>query len=422
MRGLHRGRWLILLLLAPSQCFATPPHLHRTSTPTLLASAAVTTRSHSGVTQQPRAALVASSTEANDGRSPLAAWLIKYRSWLLLVCLVVHKCTTDGLTRWTRVQGSYSGATVAVMSEVVKFPLIATAIASFGGGPGEILPVFKAALTSKPFSNAWIALCYTFNNLLYFDALSAISAVAYQVISQSKTLFTAGLMYFIVGKRLIFRQVVAILMLIAGALLVQFQELAKSAASGVAVTAASSSVIWWGVGLTLFSSFISALPNVAYEKVLKTEGENQWVNNVQVTVWIMLWIQAASLLPLLGSIARHALGFGGGATSLALPTASTIAASVTALPATMRAAFDGFTLPVWGVVVLKALNGILIPATFKYADNILYAYAKPSSIVATTIVGCIIAGALPSPSMALGVTTVVASIVLYSSKPKEKAK
>jgi len=341
---------------------------------------------------------------------------------LLLVCLVVQKCSTDGLTRWTRVRGSYSGATVAVMSEVFKFPLIATAIASFGGGPREILPTFKQAFSSKPFANAWISLCYTFNNLLYFDALSAISAVLYQVLSQSKTLFTAGLMYFIVGKKLLFRQLVAIAMLICGALLVQFQELARLSAASAAASAASSSVVWWGIGLTLFSSFISALPNVAYEKVLKTEGENQWVNNIQVTVWIMLWIYLASWLPTFAALGRGLLGIGGGVaeSGLGFPTVSSLLEGFLALPATVHAAFEGFTPAVWVVVVLKALNGILIPATFKYADNILYAYAKPSSIVATTVVSCIVAGALPSPSMALGVTAVVASVMLYSSKPKPK--
>ena len=105
----------------------------------------------------------------------------------------------------------------------------------------------------------------------------------------------------------------------------------------------------------------------------------------------------------------------------------------------------------WGVVVLKALNGILIPATFKYADNILYAYAKPSSIVVTTVLGsllaqsphtcmhvCIqlthacalhvctqvlgslLAQSLPAPSLLLGVGLVVGSIFLYSSKPKDQ--
>ena len=86
-----------------------------------------------------------------------------------------------------------------------------------------------------------------------------------------------------------------------------------------------------------------------------------------------------------------------------------------------RGAFAGFTLPVWGVVLLKALNGILIPATFKYADNILYAYAKPSSIVLTTVLSCLLARSLPSLSLLLGVSTVVGSICLYSSKPKPKA-
>jgi len=71
--------------------------------------------------------------------------------------------------------------------------------------------------------------------------------------------------------------------------------------------------------------------------------------------------------------------------------------------------------------MLKAMNGILIPATFKYADNILYAYAKPSSIVATTVLAAVLTRSMPSLSMALGIGLVLASIVLYDSKPKAKA-
>merc|ERR1719291_793138 len=125
------------------------------------------------------------------------------------------------MSRWTRLQTSYSGATVAMVSELIKFPLIALAIANFGGGPSQVVPAFRDAVRKRPFANAWIALCYTFNNLLYFDALSALSAVAYQVLSQSKTIFTAGLMYLIVGKKLLLRQAAAVGMLVVGALLVQ---------------------------------------------------------------------------------------------------------------------------------------------------------------------------------------------------------
>ena len=138
--------------------------------------------------------------------SPLRSWVVRHRSILLLVALVVHKTITDVLTRYTRIQTAYSGATVAVLSEIFKIPLLGLAICGLGGGATRILPTIRGAL-ARPLNNAWIGLCYTFNNLLYFDALSAISAVAYQVLSQSKTIFTAGLMYVIVGKKLILRQV-----------------------------------------------------------------------------------------------------------------------------------------------------------------------------------------------------------------------
>ena len=46
--------------------------------------------------------------------------------------------------------------------------------------PSPRSQVLTQSVTKKPFQNVWIALCYTFNNLLYFDALSALSAVAYQ--------------------------------------------------------------------------------------------------------------------------------------------------------------------------------------------------------------------------------------------------
>ena len=209
--------------------------------------------------------LLADAAESAAGRpGSTGGWLVRHRSLLLLIALVLHKCATDGLTRWTRLQTSYSGATVAVLSEVFKFPLIVAAICSIGGGASQIAPVFKEAL-SKPLGNCWIALCYTFNNLLYFDALSALSAVAYQVLSQSKTVFTAGLMFLLVGKRLRLRQVLAIGMLIAGAVTVNMQELARASASATAAGVAPAAVLW-GVFLVLFSSFISALPNVAYEK------------------------------------------------------------------------------------------------------------------------------------------------------------
>ena len=272
-----------------------------------------------------------------------------------------------------------------------------------------IRPIFREAI-SRPWNNAWISLGYTFNNLLYFDALSALSATAYQVLSQSKTVFTAGLMYFIVGKRLLLQQIAAIAILVAGALAVQYQEMAKDAARTAAAATGSSPVLW-GVFLVLFSSFISALPNVTYEKVLKSKGENQYANNLLVTFWIIFWISASSVATRLFALASKILE--GSAPSFA-------PVGIASVLQWIQSAFKGFTPAVWGVVVLKALNGLLIPATFKYADNILYTYAKPSSIVLTTLLTCVVTQSWPSASLSLGIALVVSSAWLYNKKPTLK--
>ena len=48
--------------------------------------------------------------------------------------------------------------------------------------------------------------------------------------------------------------------------------------------------------------------------------------------------------------------------------------------------FDGITFWVWFVAFLQGFKCLLIPATLKYADNILYAFAKPASIFLTAAV------------------------------------
>ena len=84
-----------------------------------------------------------------------------------------------------------------------------------------------------------------------------------------------------------------------------------------------------------------------------------------MTLWIMIWISLARIgVPTLSSLASSLAG-GGAVAAPSLPTLATLGASVAGAPAALKAAFAGFTLPVWVVVFLKATNGILIPLTFK---------------------------------------------------------
>jgi UDP-sugar transporter A1/2/3 len=285
-------------------------------------------------------------------------WLLKNRTLLLLIALVVQKCVTDVLTNLTRRQATYSVTSVALLSEVVKFPLLIVAVAMFGGGRKKIVPTLKATVTDRPFSLVGVSLCYSIQNVLYFLALSHLSAESYQVLSQSKLLFTATLMMGILGTRLRAGQWGALGMLLGGSLLVQLSEASRATVAG---GNAYLGGLW-----AILGSLLSSLPNVYYEKLLKEPDTNEWARNIQMTGWIFLWI-------------LFSMFFEGKGLALDM---------------------TGFSANVWIIIALKAFNCLLIPATLKYADNILYSYAKPTSIVLTCALSSIVSGAAAPPPRA----------------------
>merc|ERR1719453_1604088 len=221
-------------------------------------------------------------------------------------------------------------------------------------------PTFRLVFVDKPYITAFIALMYSVQNALYFPALSNLSAASYQILSQSKVIFTAVFMYVWMKTVMGVRRWLALLLLIIGSLLVQVSE-TKSASPGNAL---------YGGGLTIISAFLASVANVWYEKLLKTTGENMWVRNLEITFMCTGWLVVFKF---------PELSKGDGVLSL-----------------------RGFTPAVWMVVALKALNGILVPAALKYTDNISYQYTKPASIVLSVIVGAVITEALPSWVFLLG--------------------
>ena len=121
---------------------------------------------------------------------------------------------------------------------------------------------------------------YSVQNALYFPALSNLSAASYQILSQSKVIFTAVFMYVWMKTVIGVRRWIALLLLIVGSVLVQVSEL-KSASGGNAL---------YGGGLTILSALLASVANVGYEKLLKTVGESMWVRNLEITFFVTAWL------------------------------------------------------------------------------------------------------------------------------------
>lgn len=357
------------------------------------------------VPQQPmngRAAAKALKVTADDAavaavpRGGLTNWFINNRTPLLFSALVSQKVLADVVTDYTRRHGAaYSGATVSMLSEVAKFPVLVIAICAFAGGPGRLWPTVKRAYTDTPFKISWIAGAYAAQNVLYFMALGRISAASYQVLSQSKMVFTAILAVTMLNEKLRKRDIAALGALLGGSVLVQLSEMA----SGGAGKGGAEALL--GGGFAVLGALLSAVPNVWYEKLLKTEGEDEWARNVQVTVWIFSWI------------ALSQLGTSVNAVRAGLAGAVSPFSSVPNFGKALLGSMDGITPAVWLVIALKSLNGILIPATLKYAGNLVYLYAKPTSIVLTALATAVYSSTLPPASFCAGSALVIWSMANF---------
>jgi len=159
-------------------------------------------------------------------------------------------------------------------------------VLTFEGRAG-LWPVLKSAVKDAPFALALPGLAYSVQNILYFEALSHLSVASYQVLSQSKLLFTGLFMSIILKHRLSRRQFLALVLLMIGTILTQLSEMSRSAITG-------GNAVYGGL-LALGGAALSALPNVYYEKVLKTEGHNLWSKNIQLSFWIWFWLVVISL-------------------------------------------------------------------------------------------------------------------------------
>jgi len=322
---------------------------------------------------------LATTADANRNAPPAAAKLprkdILGRGAIaaLLVLLVMQNAGASLLTSAVRKTTPYDGASVALMQEIGKVPLIFAAFFYFqsrGARRGSNSSVNSggsddSAASSAPpkktlrgvlletFSKSALDLaipsaCFAAQNVLYFTALRHLDAATYSLLSQSKTAFTAIFFVTVLGQRLAGLQIIALALLMSGMALVQLGPLwsasaataatttavATTAASTTAATAAAASFAL-GSFAVLASSFSSGLANILFEKLVKFKGGSLYAKQLQLGLWTGAFTVAEILR-------RH--GVGGLAWS---------------------ALTQDWTVGVWGIVCLKSVGGLLVAATIR---------------------------------------------------------
>ena len=141
-----RIRWTLAAVLLMCQgpgttCFASGGAARRSSGAAVAAASPVPPLARTRSRGRAAATLMADSGAAPGARSRVNGWLVRNRSLILLICLVLHKCASDMLTRYTRVQGAYSINTVAMCAAaLVNQPAHARQLAHSPRAPSDRAP------------------------------------------------------------------------------------------------------------------------------------------------------------------------------------------------------------------------------------------------------------------------------------------
>jgi UDP-sugar transporter A1/2/3 len=254
----------------------------------------------------------------------------------------------------------------------------------------------KEVLSKNIFQMAVPAICYTVQKNLLFVAVSNLDAATYQVAYQGKILTTALFSVILLGRKLSWNQILALLLLLAGVALVQLSsdDHHSHHHDKIAETAAAQDNHLFGYLAVLGACFTSGFASIYFEWVLKGGRAGE---SAPPLPWYDIWVRNFQLAMFASSGA--ALGVAGG-------DHRSVEAS---------GLLQGFTPLVWLVVFLQAFGGIVTALVIKFADNILKNFATAVSIVSSVVVSTLFLGFDVTVGFVIGASLVMAAVVLYTS-------
>lgn len=309
--------------------------------------------------------------------------LLKYVS---LVTLTFQNASLTLFMRAARTQKElFISSTAVIMSETLK--LLTCLIMVYreeGYNVNRAWKVVQKTVVNDPMDTLKVAVpaivYYVQNNLIYLAA-THLDAATTQVTYQLKILTTALFSVFLLKKKLIVTQWLALVLLFVGVAAVQLTQTKKKTTASADEHPQNVLV---GFLAILSACVLSGFAGVYFEKILKNSAHvSLWIRNIQL---------AAIAVPV-------------GLVTLVASDHETI---------TEKGFFFGYTLLTWTVIILQAQGGLLVAVVVKYADNILKGFATSISIIISCIVSIYVFDFVITFQFFIGASLVIASVFLYN--------
>ncbi|XP_011499789.1 PREDICTED: UDP-galactose translocator [Ceratosolen solmsi marchali] len=312
------------------------------------------------------------------------AYLLKYVS---LVTLTLQNALVGLSMRYARTRAGdmFLSSTAVLMAEVVKLITCLFIVFIEEGSFSKFVYAFDTTIIKQPKDTLKVcmpSLLYVIqNNLLYLSA-SNLDAATYQVTYQLKILTTAFFAVVILKRSLLRIQWGALLILLAGVILVQ---LAHSENKAVPSGMDQNRLV--GFSAALAACFLSGFAGIYFEKILKGSQISIWMRNVQLS-FLSLPIGFLTCHLNDGNVIENQ-GF-----------------------------FFGYDWFVVYLVILQACGGLIVAMVVKHADNILKGFATSLAIVISCIASIYLFDFQLTFQFSIGAIFVICSIFMYSHQPK----
>ena len=262
-----------------------------------------------------------------------------------------------------------------------------------------LVEVFKAAISAAfqiqsgnslmKTPSLWYALpgfCYMITDNLTFVLMTLLDPATVNLLWNGKVVFTALLMYFVLGSVFTRTKWIALVMLTASLILSEVPKLSELQSAARHPNEASPFV--WGLVLTLVGTMIVSGGNVSCEWIMKKDKEETlfWQNFQLYSFGIVF--------NLVGYASQWAAGNSGAE----------------------KGFFEGFTIWTWLIIVVQSFSGMCVGAVIKYLDNVAVIYCHSVAVFLITILGRLIFGFEVTSWFVAGIVLCTVSLKLYYAR------
>lgn len=305
---------------------------------------------------------------------------IKSLSWgSLFGLMVVIYGSHAPLITLTKVDGQvpFNPSSCVVMIEFAK--LLISLVTLILTGSLSALRTCPSLILVAPY--AVPAVLYAFNNNLVVLMQAYMDPSSYQVLSNLKIASTALLYSFCLGKRLRFRQWLALGLLMSAGACHSYSSLDLEDPEGKAIADEQPKlhITAWGLFLVLVYCCFSGLAAVYTEMVLKRQKLPLSLQNVYLYVFGVALNGLSSF-----STVAHGKGF-----------------------------LEGYTVVVWAIIAGQAVNGLLMSVVLKHGSGITRLFVISCSMLVNAVMSWAMLELQLTPIFLLPVTMIGLAAYLY---------